>query len=223
VSLLLPSRRHQNAATDARETAPISIGRASLGLLLVSNFALVAGYGSFITTFAPYADEGLGWTITEIGIAFSLFGLGNVVGAPLLGAAADRFGRRAVGALATIPIIVFAVAMVLPTPDALLFLLALAAGIGVAGFTATWYALLGIATGGPGGGRSFGTIAAISSLGIVVGGLAAGQLWESFGIQAAMMVTIVAMVLAGVALAAYAPADVGRSGGQPFSGSAVNE
>jgi MFS family permease len=215
LALLLPSRRHPNAATTAAVAAPVTASRMGVSLLLISNFALAAGYGSFITTFAPFADEGLGWTITELGLAFSLFGLGNVIGAPLLGAAADRLGRKWVGALATIPIIVFAIAIVLPAPDGLLQLLALAAGMGVAGFTATWYALLGVATGGPGGGRTFGTVAAIASLGVVAGGLAAGLLWESFNIQVAMIVTIVAMALAGVSMAAYREArnDAGPSPG----------
>jgi DHA1 family tetracycline resistance protein-like MFS transporter len=169
----------------------------------LSNFALAAGYGSFITVFAPFATDDLGWTTTEIGLAFSLFALGNVVGAPVLGAAADRFGRRSVGALATIPIVVLAVALVLPTPAVVLHLLALAAGMGVAGFNASWYTLLGIATGGRRGGRAFGAVAATSSLGIVIGALAAGVLWESIDIQAANILTVVAMTLAGVALAAY--------------------
>jgi MFS transporter, DHA1 family, multidrug resistance protein len=203
IALLLPSRRHPEAATGSATAAPVSISRAGLGILLLADFALVAGYGSFITTFAPFAVQDLRWTTTEIGLAFSLFGLGNVAGAPLLGAAADRFGRRRVGALATIPIVALAVALVLPTPGALIHLLALVARIGVAGFTASWYALLGIATGGPRGGRAFGAVTAVASLGIVVGALAAGQLWESIDIRAAMVVTVVAMALAGFALAAY--------------------
>jgi MFS family permease len=203
IALFLPSRRHANAATEPSLAAPIRTSRASLGVLTLANFALAAGYGSFITTFAPFATEGLNWTTSEIGLAFSIFALGNVVGAPMLGAAADHFGRRHVGALATIPIVVFAVALVIPAPDAPLYLLALAAGIGVAGFNASWYALLGIATGGPKGGRAFGAVTAVASLGIIVGALAAGQLWESIDIRAGMIVTVVAMAVAGLSLAAY--------------------
>jgi MFS family permease len=203
IALLLPSRRHPNAATESALAVPVRTHRASLGVLTLANFALAAGYGSFITTFAPFATDGLNWTTTEIGLAFAIFALGNVIGAPMLGAAADQFGRRRVGALATIPIVVFAVALVIPAPDTLLHLLALAAGIGVAGFNASWYALLGIATGGPKGGQAFGTVSAVASLGIIVGALAAGQLWESIDIRAGMLVTVVAMAVAGVSLAAY--------------------
>ncbi len=203
VAMFLPARRRQDAASATGSGQHVAISRMGLLTLLMANLALVAGYGSFITTFVPFATDALRWTTAEIGIAFSLFGLGNVAGAPILGAAADRWGRPRVGALATIPIVAFALALVLPTPSVLLYPMTLAAGGGVAGFTAAWFALLSTATGGPRGGRAFGTVAAISSLGIVVGALVAGQLWESIDIRAGMLVTVVAMTISGVVLAGY--------------------
>ena len=203
VALFLPARRRQDAMAGPATVEQVRTGRFGLIVLLLANTALAAGYGSFITTFAPFATDELLWTTAQIGTAFALFGLGNVVVGPWVGGAADRWGRRPIGALATIPIVGLAVALVLPTPDVVLFVLALAAGGGVAGFAAAWYALLSVATGGPRGGRAFGTVAAVSSLGVVVGALAAGQLWESIDIRAAMTVTIVSMALAGVTLAAY--------------------
>jgi MFS family permease len=205
LALVLPARRHPEAA-DAPEAAIAANrdgSRRGLVVLLFANLAFVAGYGSFITTFAPFASSSLGWSATETGIAFSLFALGNVVGAPMLGAAADRWGRRLVGALSAIPIVAFAVALVVPAPNGLLDLLAFAAGAGVAGFTASWYTLLSVATGGPGGGRAFGAVAGIASLGVIVGAELAGFLWESVGIQAGMVVTVVAMAIAGIVLTGY--------------------
>jgi DHA1 family multidrug resistance protein-like MFS transporter len=202
-AMFLPARQQQESAAARIDCMSSLTDRRALGILLLANLALVIGYGSFITTFTPFATDDLGWTTTEIGVAFSLFGVGNVLVGPWIGATADRLGRRRVGALAVIPIVAFAVVLVLPVPSALYFPLALAAGGGVAGFTASWFALLGVATGGPRAGRAFGTITAVSSLGIIVGALAAGLLWESIAIRAAMVVTIVAMVLAGVLLAAY--------------------
>jgi MFS family permease len=171
--------------------------------LLLANTALAAGYGSFITVFSPFATDVLLWTTTEIGVAFAVFALGNIVGAPWIGELADRRGRRSVGALATIPIVAFALALVVPVGSLVLYLLAFAAGCGVAGFTAAWYALLGAATGGPKAGRTFGKVTAVSSLGVVVGALLAGELWETVDIRAAILLTAVAMTLAGLILAAY--------------------
>jgi DHA1 family bicyclomycin/chloramphenicol resistance-like MFS transporter len=203
VALLLPARRRADSAAEPEAGLSVAIGRLGLGILLLANLALAAGYGSFITTFAVFAADAYVWSTAEIGIAFSLFGLGAVTIGPGLGMAADRRGRRRIGALSTIPIVALAVALVLPTPSILVFPLVFLAGGGVAGFTAAWFALLGIATGGAHGGRAFGTVTAVSSLGVIVGALAAGQTWESVDIRAGMLVTVIAMALAGIILAAY--------------------
>jgi hypothetical protein len=63
--------------------------------------------------------------------------------------------------------------------------------------------LLGLATGGPRGGRAFGTVSALSNLGIVVGALLAARLWETIEIRAGMLVMLVAIAVGGAALAAY--------------------
>jgi MFS family permease len=204
VSMLLPARRRPDSAdTPPASDAPVHLDRLGLSVLLLAEMALVAGYGSFITTFAPFAADVRRWSTTEIGIAFSLFALGNLIAAPWIGAAADKWGRSRVGAVATLPITVFAVALLFPISTAILYLLVLGAGAGVAGFTASWFATLGAATGGPQGGRAFGIVTSISSLGIVVGALLAGQLWEALDIRDGMAVTVVAMVLAGVFMALY--------------------
>ena len=191
--------------TDGRliAAAPVATRRFGLGLLLLANLALLAGFGSFITTYAPYATTTLGWSIAEVGIIFSVFGLGSIILGPWLGHLADRHGRRQVGALATIPIVAFSLALVVGAPSIILYPIAAVAGGGIAGFSAAWFALLGAATGGPRGGRTFGTISAISSLGIVVGALAAAGLWERVEIRAGMLVTVLAAIVAGVALYAY--------------------
>jgi DHA1 family multidrug resistance protein-like MFS transporter len=202
-ALALPKPSRSDSVDAARTGTRNPVDRSALTVLLVANLCLAAGYGSFITTFAPFASDELRWTTLETGLAFSLFGLGNVVGAPLLGGVADRRGRRFVGSLSALPIVALAVVLVLPTPSALVYLLALVAGAGVAGFTASWYALLGTATAGPAGGRAFGIVAGVSSLGTIVGALLAGRLWESFDIRIGMLVTVAAMALAGLVLSTY--------------------
>lgn len=202
-ALFLPRIREHAAGAAAAAASAVRLDRRALGVLLLANLGLNAGYGSFITTYAPFAQGSLGWTTAEIGILFSLFGLGSITLGPALGAAADRWGRRRVGALATVPILLFAAALVLGAPSLLLYLVAIPAGGGIAGFSAAWFALLGIATGGPRGGRAFGTVSAISNLGIVVGALLAARLWEEVDIRAGMLVTLVAVTVGGLALTAY--------------------
>jgi MFS family permease len=198
----LPARASAPTAVLAT-TAAAGSRRLDLGVLLLANLALMAGFGSFITTYAPFATTHLDWSLGEVGILFSVFGLGDILLGPWLGHLADRHGRRRVGALATVPVVVFALALVAGIPSIVLYPIAAVAGGGIAGFSAAWFALLGSATGGPRGGRTFGAISAISSLGIVVGAMTAAQLWERIEIRAGMLVTVVAVIVAGVALYAY--------------------
>jgi MFS family permease len=203
-ALFLPRIKESAASVAAAVSATAGRpDRQALGLLLLANLGLNAGYGAFITTYAPFAKDMLGWTTAEIGIMFSLFGLGSITVGPALGAAADRWGRRPVGALAVVPVFVFSLALIVSVPAIVLYPIAIAAGGGLAGFSASWFALLGLATGGPRGGRAFGTVSALSNLGIVVGALLAARLWESIEIRAGMLVMLVAIAVGGAALAAY--------------------
>jgi hypothetical protein len=77
---------------------------------------------------------------------------------------------------------------------------------------ACWFALLSDATDGGRRGRAFGTIVALSSLGIVVGTTVAAQLWERSGdIGLGMLVTSVFVAIAGGLLVAY-PSDRSADG-----------
>jgi len=217
----LPARPSEPTAATALATAAVTgTRRVDLGVLLLANLALMAGFGSFITTYAPFATTRLAWSLGEVGILFSVFGLGDILLGPWLGHLADRHGRRRVGALAMVPVAVFALALVVGIPSIVLYPIAAVAGGGIAGFSAAWFALLGAATGGPRGGRTFGLISAISSLGIVVGAMTAAQLWERVEIRAGMLVTVVAVIVAGVALYAYH--DAGQTDGRSAAGAAPN-
>jgi hypothetical protein len=57
-------------------------------------------------------------------------------------------------------------------------------------------------------------------LGIVVGSMTAAGLWEGIEIRAGMLVTVVAVIIAGVALSAYR--DVVRPGGTSASSEIAN-
>ena len=65
----------------------------------------------------PMATTRLGWSIVEVGIAFSFFGAGSIVLGPWLAHMADRVGRRPIAVLAPIPLAGFAVGLVTGLPQ----------------------------------------------------------------------------------------------------------
>jgi MFS family permease len=182
-----------------------SVDRRRLGLLLAANVGLLAGFGSFITTYAPYATGVLGWSTAEVGLQFSLFGLGSILVGPWLAHQADRRGRRRIALVALVPVAVFGVALVAAVPLPILALAGIAAGGGIAGFESAWYALLGEATGGARHGRAFGTVSALSNLGIVAGAMTAAWLWEWFDVRVGVAAVLVALAVAGTAMLLLAP------------------
>jgi MFS transporter, DHA1 family, multidrug resistance protein len=214
-ALFLPRpRTAETAAAAAADELEVVASRRILGTLLAANVALLAGFGAFITTYAPFATTELGWSRAEIGILFALFGLGSIVVGPWLGNLADRRGRRPIAILACVPIVAFVLILVTGAPQGIVFAAAIVAGGAIAGFEAAWYALLVTATGGVRGGRLFGTISALSTLGIVIGANAAANLWELVDIHAGVLVVAVAAVAAGVAMFVFPatfPAEPGPS------------
>jgi MFS transporter, DHA1 family, multidrug resistance protein len=155
--------------------------RRYLGVLLLAQVGLMSGFGAFITTYGPFAEQRLGWQTAEVGVVFALFGLGSIIFGPWLGRQADVRGRRNIAIVATLPVIAFSVTYWLEAPRIFLYASSILAGGGVAGVQASWYALLGDATDGGRRGRVFGTVAALGNLGIIVGATLAAQLWEVSG------------------------------------------
>lgn len=204
-ALLLP-RPTTSEPTAAERTATEAAGRIdrrSLAILLLAMIGLLAGFGAFITTYAPFADSALGWSRREVGIVFALFGLGSIVIGPWLGHQADRHGRRPVAIVSCLPVALFTIALVAGLPRPVVYVAAIAAGGGIAGFQAAWYALLVGVTGGVRGGRAFGTVSAVSTLGIVIGALTASTLWEAVDIRLGLLVATVAVGFAGLAMTAF--------------------
>jgi len=192
----------------APQPAPISAGPAivssafnrSVIVLLVANTLLLSTFGGFITTFAPYATQAFGWSIAEIGIVFSVFGLGSVALAPPLSALADRRGRRLVATYATLPVFFFGLALALALPGPLIYLSAFFAGAGIATFSACWFALLTTASPDARRGRTFGIVNAISTLGLIIGANGAAAIWEYSDIRIALVLTGLMAALGGLVL-----------------------
>lgn len=204
LTIFLPARPATEARPHADE-AEVEIHLAPIAALLVANLALMASYGGFITTYAPLATTRLGWSTLDVGIAFSFFGAGSILFGPWLGHLADRYGRRRVAVLATLPISAFATAMVAGFPQLGIFALAVAAGAGLTAFSASWYAMLADASGARRRGRVFGVVSAISNSGIVLGAMLAAQLWERVDIGVAMLSAAVTILIAGAVLATFRP------------------
>jgi len=209
-TLFLPRPKRVDRAARGDDIAVAEpVPYRSLALLLAANLAIMASYGAFITSYAPMATERLGWSTLEVGIAFSFLGAGSILLGPPLGHVADRYGRRPVAAWSTLPIAAFSLSLVLGLPQAATFALAVLAGAGLTGYNASWYALLADVAGERRRGRTFGIVSGVSNAGIVVGALAAAELWSRVDIAAAQVFAIVAVLAAGAAIVAFRPPHTG--------------
>jgi MFS transporter, DHA1 family, multidrug resistance protein len=191
------------ADENAVDEGPVPV--RSLVTLLVANVALLASYGAFITTYAPMATTRLGWSIVEVGIAFSFFGGGSIVLGPWLAHLADRLGRRPVAVLAPIPLAGFAIGLVASLPQPAVFALAFLGGGGLTAFSAAWYALLADTAGERRLSRTFGIISAGSTIGIVIGALGAAQLWSRVDMGAGMILAALLPLVGCLAMLAFRP------------------
>ena len=86
--------RHGDRRPEDRRPTP-----AVLVVLFLIQTSFQAGFGAFITTYAVFTQERLGWATAEVGLVFSAFGLGSILLGPVLANLADRRGRRDVAIL----------------------------------------------------------------------------------------------------------------------------
>jgi MFS family permease len=198
-----PARHATTAAIQPSESGAVPIAYAPIGVLLGANLAFNAGFGAFITTYAPLATSRMGWSTFDVGLAFSFFGAGSILLGPPLAHLADRFGRRSVAVASVLPVAGFVVAMVLGAAQAVVLAVAFVAGGGLTAFSSAWYALLADVSDERRRGRIFGVVSAISNTGIVVGATLAAQLWERVDIGVGMLSAAVAALLGGVVLLAF--------------------
>jgi len=166
-----------------------------LVLLFLIQTSFQAMFGAFITTYAVFTQERLGWATAEVGLVFSAFGLGSILLGPVLANLADRRGRRDVAILGAALVLLFPIAFAAQAPRPILYLVSVIGGGGVTAIEASYFALLADATDGGRRGRAYGWITALSSLGIVVGATVASQLWDRTGdVGLGLLVTGVALV-----------------------------
>ncbi len=194
--------------TPDADVAPVSATRV-LGSLFIVQLAFQAGFGAFITTYAPFAAARLAWSTAEIGFVYALFALGTILVGPWLGRLADRRGRRDVAILSCGLIILFPVAFVAEAPRFLIYPATILAGAGLTGLEASWFALLANATDGGRRTRTFATIASVANLGIVLGATGAAQLWERSGDVGQGMALVAVALAIGAAGLLLVPRDRG--------------
>jgi predicted MFS family arabinose efflux permease len=202
-SLFLPrpeARSGSQAGIEA--TVGVRIPWHPIGVLILAQLFLMAGYGAFITTYAPLATSALGWTTLDVGLLFSVFGAGSIILGPWLSHLADRAGRRRIAVLACLPVALFIISLVASLPRPLLYVVGFVAGGGITAFGASWYALLAGFAPGARRGRIFGIANALSQLGVVFGAMLASAIWQAVDLGAAMLSAIVGVFLAGGTLLA---------------------
>lgn len=202
-SLLLP-RPKAVASTfvqaGAGDRTPL-LGRPVL-TLLAAQFFVLASYGGFITTYAPYVTQVLGWSTLEVGIVFSFFGAGSIALGPWLSHVADRRGRRVVGAMACLPVALVGVLLAAAASRPIIYAVMMLAGGGITTFTAAWFALLTEVSPEARRGRIFGLVSAGSNLGTVAGAMVASGIWQRASLGGAVLSASGAVILGGLALLA---------------------
>jgi MFS transporter, DHA1 family, tetracycline resistance protein len=178
----------------------------SVFVLLAANLFLLIGFGGWITSYAPFATQRLGWSTLDVGIIFTLFGLGDITLGPWLGHLADRTGRRRMAMVASIPIFLFGFVLVLGLPRPFFWAISLITGAALTAFNASWFALLTTAVSPANRGRVFGIVNAVAQTGVVIGAMGSSFLWQAIDVSAGLIVASFAALAAGLVLA-FLPVD----------------
>jgi MFS family permease len=179
-----------------------SVWSRSVFTLLAGNMLLLVGFGGWITSYAPFATQKAGWTTFDVGIIFTVFGIGDITLGPWLGHLADRTGRRRMAVLASVPISAFGLALVVGLPRFVVYGISLFTGAALTAYNASWFALLTTAVPAARRGRVFGIVSAVGNVGTVLGALGASALWQLADVGYGLVMSSVAVLCAGLVLLA---------------------
>jgi MFS family permease len=198
-SLLLP-RAQAVAHASAAEGGTAGLFSRTVLTLLAGNLFLLIGFGSWITSYAPFATQRLGWTTFDVGIIFTLFGVGDITLGPWLGHLADRTGRRRMAVAASVPIFLFGFVLVFALPKPFFYAISFVTGAALTAYNASWFALLTSAVPTARRGRIFGVVSAVGQTGTVIGAMGASLLWQAFDVQWGLVIGSAAALSAGLVL-----------------------
>jgi MFS family permease len=198
-AFFLPRPRTEAHATGARPLTG-SVWTRPVFALLAGNLLLLIGFGGWITSYAPFATQRLGWSTFDVGIIFTVFGIGDITLGPWLGHLADRTGRRRMAVLASIPIFLFGFVLFFNLPRPFFYAISFVTGAALTAYNASWFALLTIAVPAARRGRVFGVVSAVAQTGTVIGALGASTIWQLTDVGGGVLLASCAALGAGLVL-----------------------
>lgn len=189
-------------------TGPAAGGRVwnrTVFILLAGNLLLLIGFGGWITSYAPFVTSRLGWSTFDVGIIFTIFGIGDITLGPWLGHLADRTGRRRMAVLSSIPIFMFGFIVFFGLPKPFFYAISFVTGAALTAYNASWFALLTSAVPAARRGRVFGVVSAVAQAGTVIGALGATAIWQLTDVGGGLILSSVAALCAGLVLLLLPP------------------
>lgn len=199
-ALFLPrprARAHEFGATVA---AGGRVWNRTVFVLLAGNLLLLIGFGGWITSYAPFVTTRLGWSTFDVGIIFTIFGIGDITLGPWLGHLADRTGRRRMAVLSSIPIFLFGFIVFFGLPKPFFYAISFVTGAALTAYNASWFALLTNAVPAARRGRVFGVVSAVAQTGTVIGALGATAIWQLTDVGGGLILASTAALGAGLVL-----------------------
>jgi MFS family permease len=198
-AFFLPRPRTEAHATGAGQLTG-SVWTRPVFVLLAGNLLLLIGFGGWITSYAPFATQRLGWSTFDVGIIFTVFGIGDITLGPWLGHLADRTGRRRMAVLASIPIFLFGFVLFFNLPRPFFYAISFVTGAALTAYNASWFALLTTAVPAARRGRVFGVVSAVAQTGTVIGALGASMIWQLTDVGGGVLLASCAALGAGLVL-----------------------
>lgn len=167
-------------------------------LLLVGFVHLVEfmGLGIWLTVWPIYAVDNLGWSVSAVGISYSVSAATSIISAPLWGKISDQFGRTISALLGLFFLLCQPLAVLLfPQIPALIWISMAVAGVGATGYFNAYFTLSGDLVPYGQAGWFFGVLTSANQLGASVGSVLAPYLWQWVSIQFAIASDVFLLIL----------------------------
>jgi MFS family permease len=196
-SLTRERRAHAAARGPSPGAGAVLAAKPIVGWLTLLAFLALSAAAMMESTFALYADDVLGFSPRDVGLAFGLVGLISAIGQAALAAPlARRLGapRLAVLALAIYAIGLAGMALASGAVQALVTLALTALGVGL--YNPAFQTMVADATDDADRGLVNGLTQGGSSLGRIVGPVAGGPVYEGFGPSSPFAAGALAMLVA---------------------------
>ncbi len=203
--ILLPSSGLRGRSTASEAPPPSSSSmREVLGSrnLLIACCAIFSEFiltqGVLFTVFPIHANEGLGLSLTDIGLLMGMRSIGHVVSVPIMGAASDRIGRRPVLVLGIASSALLTVALSMASSSLPLAILMFALGVATGAIWIVSPVLAAESVREPLRGVAIGTYRTSFDLGSVFGPIVMSSLMNLYGVYACFYLSSV-LLLANLA------------------------